>query len=70
MLRDNEHFMVQRSSYEEEVAQQKERIAKYDKARQLSMRRATITFCNEAVVRTVDLARFCHPCLMLAQLHD
>jgi adenylate kinase family enzyme len=56
VLRDNEYFMVQRSAYEEEILQQQERIAKYDAARSLSMRRATITFCNDTIKRTVELA--------------
>ena len=56
VLRDNQVFMLMRSSYEEEVAQQRERIAKYGTARTLAKKRATIKFCNQTVRRVVELA--------------
>ena len=64
ILRDNEYYMIQRAAYEEEIAQQKERVKTYDTARSLSQKRATINFCLETVnkiieltFRTIDLRR-------------
>ncbi len=56
VVRDNEFYMVQRAAYEEEIMQQKGRVEKYDTARVLSKKRATINFCMDTVNKLIDLS--------------